>query len=35
MVPGLIDTPLTRHRSCYAQALREARGRVPDGDLEQ
>ena len=35
VVPGLIDTPLTRHRSRYAQALKEAKGRVPDGDLEQ
>ncbi len=35
VVPGLIDTKLTRHASRYAQALKEAKGRIPDGDLEQ
>ena len=28
--PGLIDTPLTRHKERYAQVL-EASGRVPTG----
>jgi NAD(P)-dependent dehydrogenase (short-subunit alcohol dehydrogenase family) len=30
LVPGLIDTPLTRHEERYAQALEEA-GRTPTG----
>ena len=30
VVPGLIDTPLTRHEERYAQALEEA-GRIPAG----
>jgi NAD(P)-dependent dehydrogenase (short-subunit alcohol dehydrogenase family) len=32
LVPGLIDTPLTRHEERYAQAL-EAAGRTPTGSL--
>jgi NAD(P)-dependent dehydrogenase (short-subunit alcohol dehydrogenase family) len=32
LVPGLIDTPLTRHEERYAQAL-EAAGRTPSGDV--
>lgn len=35
VVPGLIDTKLTRHQSRYAQALKESKGNVPDGDLER
>lgn len=31
LIPGLIDTPLTRHESRYAQAL-ETAGRKPSGD---
>ena len=31
VVPGLIDTPLTRHEQRYAQALQEA-GKTPTGD---
>jgi len=34
LVPGLIDTPLTRHRERYAQALQVA-GRTPTGDVEK
>ncbi|WP_211256226.1 SDR family NAD(P)-dependent oxidoreductase [Edaphobacter aggregans] len=34
LVPGLIDTPLTRHEECYAQAL-EVAGRVPSGDVRK
>lgn len=34
LVPGLIDTPLTRHDERYAQALQVA-GRVPSGNLDQ
>jgi NAD(P)-dependent dehydrogenase (short-subunit alcohol dehydrogenase family) len=34
VVPGLIDTELTRNRSRYEQALLESRGEVPPGDLE-
>jgi NAD(P)-dependent dehydrogenase (short-subunit alcohol dehydrogenase family) len=34
LVPGLIDTPLTRHEERYAQALRVA-GKTPTGDIEQ
>ena len=32
VIPGLIDTPLTRHESRYAQALQEA-GKVPSGNV--
>jgi NAD(P)-dependent dehydrogenase (short-subunit alcohol dehydrogenase family) len=32
LVPGLIDTPLTRHEERYAQAL-QAAGRTPTGDV--
>lgn len=32
LVPGLIDTPLTRHEERYAQAL-QAAGRTPTGDI--
>ena len=31
LIPGLIDTPLTRHEQRYAQALAEA-GQAPSGD---
>lgn len=34
LVPGLIDTPLTRHEERYAQAL-QAAGRTPTGDLRK
>jgi NAD(P)-dependent dehydrogenase (short-subunit alcohol dehydrogenase family) len=34
LVPGLIDTPLTRHEERYAQAL-EIAGRRPTGDLHK
>jgi len=34
LVPGLIDTPLTRHEERYAQAL-QAAGRAPTGDLRR
>jgi NAD(P)-dependent dehydrogenase (short-subunit alcohol dehydrogenase family) len=34
LVPGLIDTPLTRHEERYAQAL-EAAGRTPSGNLQK
>lgn len=34
LVPGLIDTPLTRHEERYAQALQVA-GKTPTGDLKQ
>jgi NAD(P)-dependent dehydrogenase (short-subunit alcohol dehydrogenase family) len=34
LVPGLIDTPLTRHEERYAQALQVA-GRVPTGDVQK
>jgi NAD(P)-dependent dehydrogenase (short-subunit alcohol dehydrogenase family) len=34
LVPGLIDTPLTRHEERYAQVLQTA-GRVPTGDVEK
>jgi NAD(P)-dependent dehydrogenase (short-subunit alcohol dehydrogenase family) len=34
LVPGLIDTPLTRHEERYAQAL-EVTGRRPTGDLHK
>jgi NAD(P)-dependent dehydrogenase (short-subunit alcohol dehydrogenase family) len=33
LVPGLIDTPLTRHEERYAQAL-EVAGRKPSGDVK-
>ncbi len=32
LVPGLIDTPLTRHEERYAQAL-EVSGKTPTGDV--
>lgn len=31
LIPGLVDTPLTRHEGRYAQALQEA-GKTPSGD---
>jgi NAD(P)-dependent dehydrogenase (short-subunit alcohol dehydrogenase family) len=34
LVPGLIDTPLTRHEERYAQAI-ETTGRRPSGDLNR
>jgi NAD(P)-dependent dehydrogenase (short-subunit alcohol dehydrogenase family) len=34
LVPGLIDTPLTRHEERYAQVL-ETAGRTPSGNLEK
>jgi NAD(P)-dependent dehydrogenase (short-subunit alcohol dehydrogenase family) len=34
LVPGLIDTPLTRHEERYAQAL-EVAGRMPTGDMQK
>ncbi len=34
VVPGLIDTPLTRHEERYAQAL-EAAGKTPTGDIRK
>jgi NAD(P)-dependent dehydrogenase (short-subunit alcohol dehydrogenase family) len=34
LVPGLIDTPLTRHEERYAQALQTA-GRTPTGNVEK
>jgi NAD(P)-dependent dehydrogenase (short-subunit alcohol dehydrogenase family) len=34
LVPGLIDTPLTRHEERYAQAL-EAAGRIPTGNVQK
>jgi NAD(P)-dependent dehydrogenase (short-subunit alcohol dehydrogenase family) len=34
LVPGLIDTPLTRHEERYAQAL-EAAARTPTGDVQK
>jgi NAD(P)-dependent dehydrogenase (short-subunit alcohol dehydrogenase family) len=34
LVPGLIDTPLTRHEERYAQAL-EVAGRTPTGKLQK
>src|ERR1700735_914781 len=34
IVPGLIDTPLTRHEERYAQAL-EVAGRTPTGNLQK
>jgi len=34
VVPGLIDTPLTRNPDRYTQVLQEQKGEVPDGDLE-
>ena len=34
VVPGLIDTPLTRHQERYAQAL-EVAGKTPSGDVKQ
>ncbi|GAA3764243.1 SDR family NAD(P)-dependent oxidoreductase [Terriglobus aquaticus] len=34
LVPGLIDTPLTRHEERYAQAL-EKSGKTPTGNVEE
>ena len=34
LIPGLIDTPLTRHEDRYAQALQTA-GKQPTGDVAQ
>jgi NAD(P)-dependent dehydrogenase (short-subunit alcohol dehydrogenase family) len=34
VVPGLIDTPLTRHEERYAQAI-EVAGKRPAGDLHK
>ncbi|WP_263352395.1 SDR family NAD(P)-dependent oxidoreductase [Acidicapsa acidisoli] len=34
LVPGLIDTPLTRHEERYAQAL-EVGGKTPSGNLQK
>jgi NAD(P)-dependent dehydrogenase (short-subunit alcohol dehydrogenase family) len=34
VVPGLMDTPLTRNSSRYKQAMLESKGKVPSGDLE-
>ena len=34
VIPGLIDTPLTRHEERYAQVLQEA-GRTPTGDMDE
>ena len=34
IVPGLIDTPLTRHHERYAQAVGDLRTTEPDGQLE-
>src|SRR5271168_2672288 len=34
LVPGLIDTPLTRHEERYAQVL-EVAGRTPKGNLQK
>ena len=34
IVPGLIDTPMTRHEQRYAQAL-ETSGKEPTGDVEK
>jgi len=33
VIPGLIDTPLTRHETRYAQALQEA-GKTPSGNID-
>lgn len=34
VIPGLIDTELTRNESRYRQALLEGKGKVPEGELE-
>ncbi len=34
VVPGLVDTPLTRNQSRYEQAMLESKGEIPSGDLE-
>jgi NAD(P)-dependent dehydrogenase (short-subunit alcohol dehydrogenase family) len=34
LVPGLIDTPLTRHEERYAQAL-QVGGKTPTGDVQK
>jgi NAD(P)-dependent dehydrogenase (short-subunit alcohol dehydrogenase family) len=35
VVPGLIDTPLTRNTARYTQVMQEQKGEVPPGDLEE
>jgi NAD(P)-dependent dehydrogenase (short-subunit alcohol dehydrogenase family) len=35
VVPGLIDTPLTRNTARYTQVLQEQKGEVPPGDVEK
>lgn len=35
VVPGLIDTPLTRNADRYRQVLQEQKGEAPEGDLEK
>ncbi len=35
VVPGLIDTPLTRNTDRFRQVMQEQMGIVPDGDLER
>jgi len=35
VIPGLIDTPLTRHRQRYAQAIDDLSTRLPEGQLER
>jgi NAD(P)-dependent dehydrogenase (short-subunit alcohol dehydrogenase family) len=34
VIPGLIDTPLTRNTARYTQVLQEQKGEVPPGDVE-
>jgi len=34
VVPGLIDTPLTRNEDRYRQVMQEQKGQVPEGNLE-
>lgn len=34
VVPGLIDTPLTRNTDRYRQVMQEQKGQVPEGNLE-
>lgn len=34
VIPGLIDTPLTRHRDRYAQAADEFNSKKPTAELE-
>jgi NAD(P)-dependent dehydrogenase (short-subunit alcohol dehydrogenase family) len=35
VVPGLIDTPLTRNTARYTQLMQEQKGEIPPGDLEE